>query len=48
MEQRKHPRVQLPLLVELKHPALKSSRHIARNIVIDAVEWAAARDVSGG
>ena len=32
MEQRKHPRVQLPLLVELKHPALQLSRHIARDI----------------
>ncbi len=32
MEQRKHPRVQLPLLVELKHPALPHNRHIARDI----------------
>ena len=32
MEQRKHPRVQLPLLVELKHPALPRNRHIARDI----------------
>lgn len=32
MEQRKHPRVQLPLLVELKHPALPRQRHIARDI----------------
>lgn len=32
MEQRKHPRVQLPLLVELKHPALRRTRHIARDI----------------
>lgn len=32
MEQRKHPRVQLPLLVELQHPSLPSSRYIARDI----------------
>ncbi len=32
MEQRRHPRVQLPLLVELKHPALRRHRHIARDI----------------
>ena len=32
MEQRKHPRVQLPLLVELNHPALRRTRHLARDI----------------
>lgn len=32
MEQRRHPRIQLPLLVELKHPSLGSRRCIARDI----------------
>ncbi len=32
MEQRRYPRIQLPLLVELKHPTLGSQRCIARDI----------------
>jgi ADP-ribose pyrophosphatase YjhB (NUDIX family) len=32
MEQRRYPRVQLPLLVELKHPAVGASRCIARDV----------------
>jgi len=32
MEQRRHPRIQLPLLVELKHPSLGTQRCIARDI----------------
>lgn len=32
MQQRRHPRIQLPLLVELKHPSLGSLRCIARDI----------------
>jgi ADP-ribose pyrophosphatase YjhB (NUDIX family) len=32
MEQRRYPRIQLPLLVELKHPSLGSLRCIARDI----------------
>jgi len=32
MEQRRYPRVQLPLLVELKHPTLGAHRCIARDI----------------
>lgn len=32
MEQRRHPRIQLPLLVELKHPSVGNLRCIARDI----------------
>jgi ADP-ribose pyrophosphatase YjhB (NUDIX family) len=32
MEQRRYPRIQLPLLVELKHPSLGAQRCIARDI----------------
>lgn len=32
MEQRRYPRIQLPLLVELKHPSLGSRRCIAKDI----------------
>jgi len=32
MEQRRFPRIQLPLLVELKHPTLGARRCIARDI----------------
>ena len=32
MEQRRYPRIQLPLLVELKHPTLGTHRCIARDI----------------
>jgi len=32
MEQRRYPRVQLPLLVELKHPAVGALRCIARDV----------------
>jgi ADP-ribose pyrophosphatase YjhB (NUDIX family) len=32
MEQRRHPRIQLPLLVELKHPSLGTLRCMARDI----------------
>ncbi|MEQ8483554.1 MAG: PilZ domain-containing protein [Pseudomonadales bacterium] len=32
MEQRRHPRIQLPLLVELRHPSLGNLRCIARDI----------------
>lgn len=32
MEQRKHPRIQLPLLVELQHPAVGHRRCVARDI----------------
>lgn len=32
MEQRRHPRIQLPLLVELKHPTIGAHRCIARDI----------------
>ncbi|MCB1683394.1 MAG: PilZ domain-containing protein [Pseudomonadales bacterium] len=32
MEQRKHPRIQLPLLVELQHPAVGHCRCVARDI----------------
>jgi hypothetical protein len=32
MEQRRYPRIQLPLLVELKHPSLGTRRCIARDI----------------
>jgi ADP-ribose pyrophosphatase YjhB (NUDIX family) len=32
MEQRRYPRIQLPLLVELKHPTLGAHRCIARDI----------------
>lgn len=32
MEKRQHPRIQLPLLVELQHPALGKTRSIARDI----------------
>jgi hypothetical protein len=32
MEQRRYPRIQLPLLVELKHPSLGVTRCIARDI----------------
>ncbi len=32
MQQRRHPRIQLPLLVELKHPTLGTLRCIARDI----------------
>lgn len=32
MEQRRYPRIQLPLLVELKHPSLGAQRCIARDV----------------
>lgn len=32
MEQRRYPRIQLPLLVELKHPSLGTQRCVARDI----------------
>ena len=47
MEQREHPRVQLPLLVELQHPSLSRGRSLKAERAADREHYL-ARDISEG